>query len=49
MLMVSLQPPVCEFGVEAVDFDLPGVDQQRWTLSKCAGERGLLVMFISTR
>lgn len=45
--MVSLQPPVCEFGTKAIDFDLPGVDQQRWTLEKCAGPRGLLVMFIS--
>lgn len=45
--MVSLQPPVCEFGKKAVDFDLPDADQQRWTLEKCAGERGLLVMFIS--
>jgi len=45
--MVSLQTPVCEFGEKAVDFTLPGVDQQRWTLNKCAGERGLLVFFIS--
>ena len=45
--MVSLTTPVCEFGTKAVDFTLPGVDQQLWTLEKCAGERGLLVMFIS--
>ena len=45
--MVSLQTPVCEFGKKAVDFTLPGVDQQLWTLEKCLGERGLLVMFIS--
>jgi len=45
--MVSLQPPVCEFGKKAPDFTLPGVDQQQWTLEKCRGERGLLVMFIS--
>lgn len=45
--MVGLQTPVCEFGEKAVDFDLPGVDQQRWTLGRCAGKRGLLVMFIS--
>ena len=45
--MVSLQTPVCEFGKKAVDFTLPGVDQKQWTLEKCAGERGLLVMFIS--
>lgn len=45
--MVSLQTPVCEFGKMAPDFSLPGVDQQQWTLRKCTGERGLLVMFIS--
>jgi len=45
--MVSLQTPVCEFGKKAVDFSLPGVDQQQWNLEKCRGERGLLVMFIS--
>lgn len=45
--MVSLQTPVCEFGKKAVDFSLPGVDQQQWTLEKCRGERGLLVVFIS--
>ncbi len=61
--MVRLETPVCEFGVPAVAFDLPGVDGRRWTLavapgilppatlahpcaSQCAGERGLLVMFI---
>ena len=45
--MVSLTTPVCEFGTRAVDFSLPGVDQQQWTLEKCCGERGLLVLFIS--
>lgn len=45
--MVSLQTPVCEFGIKAVDFALPGVDQQQWTLEKCSGDRGLLIMFIS--
>ncbi len=47
LAMVGLQTPVCEFGTLAVDFDLPGVDQRRWTLGQCAGKRGLLVMFIS--
>jgi peroxiredoxin len=45
--MVSLQTPVCEFGKKAVDFTLPGVDQQQWTLQKCRGEKGLLIFFIS--
>ena len=44
--MVSLQPPVCEFGKAAPDFDLPGVDGRRWTLQQCMGTNGLLVMFI---
>ena len=44
--MVSLNPPVCDFGVKAIDFDLPGTDGQNWTLEKCMGEKGLLVMFI---
>lgn len=45
--MVSLQTPVCKFGEKAVDFSLPGVDQQQWTLEKCRGRNGLLIMFIS--
>ena len=44
--MVSLETPVCDFGVPAPDFSLPGVDGKTWTLQDCAGERGLLVMFI---
>ena len=44
--MVSLETPVCDFGLPAVDFSLPGVDGQSWTLEKCRGENGLLVMFI---
>jgi len=44
--MVSMQPPVCEFGRAAPDFDLPGVDGRRWTRDECMGEKGLLVMFI---
>jgi len=44
--MVSLQTPVCEFGLPAVDFSLPGVDGGVWTLDRCRGDKGLLVMFI---
>ncbi len=44
--MVSLETPVCEFDKPAVDFALPGVDGKTWTLADCAGEKGLLVMFI---
>ena len=37
---------MCEFGLPAVDFSLPGVDGSVWTLDRCRGEKGLLVMFI---
>lgn len=44
--MVSLETPVCDFGLAAPDFALPGVDGKVWTRDDCKGERGLLVMFI---
>ncbi|MCG6897140.1 MAG: thioredoxin family protein [Thiocapsa sp.] len=44
--MASLETPVCDFGRLAPDFSLPGVDGKTWTRDACAGERGLLVMFI---
>ena len=44
--MVSLQTPVCDFDLPAIDFTLPGVDGNSWSLADCAGENGLLVMFI---
>lgn len=44
--MVSLSPPICDFGSPALDFDLPGVDGKRHTLASARGSKGLLVMFI---
>ena len=44
--MVSLETPVCEFDKDAIDFSLPGVDGNNWSLKECAGEKGLMVMFI---
>jgi len=44
--MVSLNPPICDFGAKAIDFNLPGTDGHNWTLEKCMGTKGLLVMFI---
>lgn len=40
------QPPVCDFGWKAPDFDLPGTDGQRHALGGVKGPKGLLVMFI---
>ncbi len=44
--MVSLQPPLCDFGWKARPFDLLGVDGKRHTLQTARGRNGLLVMFI---
>ncbi len=44
--MVRTETPVCDFGTPAMDFALPGVDGKTWSLADCAGEKGLLVMFI---
>ena len=44
--MASLQPPICDFGWNAIDFDLPGVDGKRHSLASARGPKGLLVMFI---
>jgi len=44
--MVSLETPVCDFDLAAIDFSLPGTDGKIWTLEDCRGENGLLVMFI---
>jgi len=44
--MVSLETPICEFDKDAIDFSLPGVDGKNWTLKDCAGDKGLLIMFI---
>jgi len=44
--MVSLETPICDFDLPAIDFSLLGTDGEIWTLDKCRGENGLLVMFI---
>ena len=44
--MVSLAPPVCNFGWKARDFNLLGVDGKQHTLESVRGKNGLLVMFI---
>ena len=44
--MVSLTTPICDFGQPAIEFDLPSVNGQSWTLEKAKGPNGLLIMFI---
>jgi len=41
-----METPVCAFGWQAPDFDLPGVDGKRYMMRDVAGPNGLLVMFI---
>ena len=44
--MALMQPPVCDFGARAIDFNLLGIDGEMWSLEKCRGEKGTLIMFI---
>lgn len=44
--MVAMETPVCDFGWQAVAFDLPGVDGKRYTLQDVRGPNGTLIMFI---
>ena len=43
---MAAQSQVCDFGWQAVDFDLPGVDGARHSLATTRGPNGLLVMFL---
>ena len=43
---MAARPPVCDFGLPAPDFDLPGTDGRRYRLRDIAGPTGVLVMFI---
>ena|SRR3989344_557033 len=44
--MARTETPVCDFGLAAPDFRLPGVDGKTYSLQDVRGPRGLLVMFI---
>jgi peroxiredoxin len=46
MSMASINPPVCDFGWQAPDFDLVNVDGKRISRDLAMGKNGLLVMFI---
>ncbi len=45
-LMVSLETPICDFNISAINFSLSGTDGKVWTLDDCLGNNGLLVVFI---
>ncbi len=44
--MVRTETPICDFGLAAPDFRLPGVDGRTYALADVRGPNGLLVMFI---
>ena len=44
--MASLNPPVCDFGWQAPDFNLQNIDGSMISLAQIMGKNGLLVMFI---
>ena len=43
---MGAQPPICDFGWKAREFDLPATDGKRYTPANVSGPKGLLVMFI---
>ena len=44
--MPALTTPICDFGWQAPDFSLEGVDGRSYGLQDIRGEKGTLVMFI---
>ncbi len=44
--MALMHTPICDFGWQAPDFDLPDTDGRRHTLQTLRGPKGLLLMFI---
>jgi len=43
---MAAQPPVCDFGAKAPDFDLPDTKGNRHTRDSLMGEKGLVLMYI---
>ncbi len=44
--MAAAVPPICEFGWQAIAFELPGIDGKTYGLDEIRGPRGTLIMFI---
>jgi len=43
---MAAQPPICDFGWPAPDFELPGIDGRKYRLSEIKGANGTLVIFL---
>jgi len=43
---MAVETPICDFGWQAPDFRLPGIDGKMWSLGDIKGPKGTLVMFI---
>ena len=43
---MAVIPPVCDFGWQAKNFKLPGVDGKHYSLDNVRGNNGMLIMFI---
>jgi peroxiredoxin len=43
---MAVTPPICDFGWQAPDFSLPGVDGKPYTLADIQGENGALIVFM---
>ncbi len=43
---MAVSPPVCDFGLLAPDFALPGTDGKLWRRADVAGPYGTLILFI---
>ncbi|MBR9970865.1 thioredoxin family protein [Magnetospirillum sulfuroxidans] len=43
---MAVETPLCAFGWQAPDFNLPGIDGRPWSLQQVRGAKGSLIMFI---
>jgi len=43
---MAVETPICDFGWQAPDFSLPGIDGKTYSLADITGEKATLIMFI---